>query len=333
MFVLEVTKRCNLNCMFCYNVWKCRHDYPKGEGTTQTLRKIIERLYEDARPKFITVSGGEPLLRNDLLEIVKDVDSFGMRWNLLTNGTLLTEQLTKEFVDSGVSLFEVLLLSSKPENHNKLTRVKSFEKTIDGILNIKRNGGKFVISFVATKINIEAVKSVAEFAIVLGAEGLMFNRFNPGGEGLKYIEELMPKVEEIKSALIILDDIASKYGIRVSSNIPIPPCIIDMKAYPHVRYGFCPNGGDKSYYTVDELGNIRICNHSPTVIGNILHDSFSTVRQSNFIERFTQSTPAVCKTCAFLKECNCCCKASAEAYYSSIEALDPFVARNIEKSL
>jgi len=330
LFIIEVTQRCNNNCMYCYNVWKCKPDYPKAEGTTEQIKEIILRIKKEASAKLVGLSGGEPMMREDIMDIVKYITEMRIYQNLITNGTILTKNKIKELVDSKVSMFEITLLSSKQEMHNKLTRNNSFDKVIDSIVNIKEYDGKVAVAFVATKPNIKDVKETVELAVAMDVDGIMFNRFNPGGEGLKYIDELLPSISELKTALETLDKIAEEYGIFISSQIPIPQCLIDMDKYSHIHHVFCPSGRKGSYYTVDSVGNVRVCNHTPTILGNIFTQPLREILKSDELKRFQQALPEFCQNCRYAKKCNGCCKASAEVCYGSIDMLDPFVKHNLQ---
>ena len=69
-FIFEVTQRCNGECPHCYNVWESPRPYPRGElGTEETL-SMLERMLVQSGAELVTLSGGEPLLRPDLPEIV-----------------------------------------------------------------------------------------------------------------------------------------------------------------------------------------------------------------------------------------------------------------------
>jgi hypothetical protein len=92
----------------------------------------------------------------------------------------------------------------------------------------------------------------------------MFNRFNPGGKGSRHVDELQVSPRELEAALDEADSMVEDYGLPVSCSIAMPPCLIDRKRYRHLTFGFCAAGLERAYYTVDPLGNMRPCNHSPT---------------------------------------------------------------------
>jgi radical SAM protein with 4Fe4S-binding SPASM domain len=333
-FVFEVTFRCNRNCIYCYNVWKCPNTkYPTdGELSTEQVRQIILKLKRQTKIRYLAISGGEPLLRDDVPEIIKFCSDNSIEANLLTNGALLTDEICRRCVDAGASIFEVPLLTIDNDTHYQLTGSNDLQQVIQGIKNLKRCNTKLVTTFVATRLNIGQIKQTAETAIALGTDGIMFNRFNPGGEGLNRIKQLMPSLDQIKQALTTLNDLARYYGIDVSASVPIPMCLINAADFPHIHFGYCPSGNKKSYFTIDASGNVRVCNHTPTILGNLLSDDFKTILSHDFVGAFQQSFPHHCRNCRQLTSCWGGCKASAQVCGNALDDLDPFLKLNIEKT-
>ena len=70
-YILELTKKCNNNCLYCYNVWKADKNYPKNELNLHEWKIVINKIFKDNKPNVIGISGGEPLLNNDAYEIIK----------------------------------------------------------------------------------------------------------------------------------------------------------------------------------------------------------------------------------------------------------------------
>ena len=95
-FVIELTQACNNDCMHCYNVWKNPIDYPEGQFDTSDTLSMLERLIEQAEPNLLTLTGGEPLLRSDIFDIIDFISEKGIGVNLITNGTLLSEDVIKK---------------------------------------------------------------------------------------------------------------------------------------------------------------------------------------------------------------------------------------------
>jgi pyrroloquinoline quinone biosynthesis protein E len=326
-FVLELTQKCNHDCLFCYNVWKCKK-YPKGEISTEDWKGLIRKLKTETKLKLISLSGGEPLLRKDAVELIRFMTSEGITSNLITNGSLITEKIAKNCVDAGVSVFEIALLSSNENTYNKITRSKDFKKMLEGIANVKQFDGKLVTVIVATKYNIKDVAETVEMTIALGSDAIMFNRFNPGGMGIKYMKQLLPSVQELREAFQTLNKMSEEYGISITSSVPVQPCLIDMNDYDKLRFGYCPSGNDKSYFTIDSLGNVRVCNHSPTIIGDIKKQSFKEIFENNFVNRFKEIIPEFCSDCRLKEKCRGGCKASAEVCFGCVKDNDPFLELN-----
>jgi radical SAM protein with 4Fe4S-binding SPASM domain len=311
-------------------VWKIpRINYPKGELSTKYFKNIILRLKKETKFKVAAFSGGEPLLRNDIFDLVKFADENKIKSTLITNGTLLSEKVVDKCIDAGVALFEISLLSPRNKIHDKLVRAEAHNKVLDGFANVKSAGGNSIAAFVATKMNIAETKETAELAVALGAKGMMFNRFNPGGEGTKHVRELLPSLNSLVNALKQLDLIGEQYGISVSSNVPIPPCLLDTKEFKHVKFGYCPAGEKNAYFTIDPLGNVRTCNHSPTILGNLKTHSFAEVKNHPFVKELKERLPSLCLACTQRNLCKGNCKASAEVCYGSLVDPEPLLKQNL----
>lgn len=324
--IFEVTQPCNNDCLFCYNVWKCRDDYPKGELNTEDTKKLIAKTIKDTKCKQFTFTGGEPFLRKDLAELVSFTKKQGVSVTIISNGTLITEEVAKEYIKLGVGLFELPILSAERTTHDALSRHKgAFDKVTESIANIKLHNGIVVAVFVGTKKNIDGFAEMIELSIALGVDGIMFNRFNVGGEGTKHIEELLPTPEQVIRALEVTESAMDRYKISISCSIPIQPCIIDTSKFKKVYFGYCAAGTKRAYYTIDPLGNIRPCNHTPMILGNILSDSFTGLSRPDKLKPFTEPIPEFCKDCALARTCLGGCKGAAEVCYGSLCAEEPFL--------
>ena len=105
----------------------------------------------------------------------------------------------------------------------------------------------------------------------------------------------------------------------------MPPCLFDTTRYKRLSFGFCAAGSARAYYTLDSLGNVRPCNHSPTILGNIRTQSFAAIAHSTAMRAFMAARPAFCAGCALETECQGGCKAAAEACCGSVSEMDPFL--------
>jgi radical SAM protein with 4Fe4S-binding SPASM domain len=323
--IFESTLRCNLNCLYCYNVCKNKIPYKTTELNTESTKKLIKKAIKETRCSNFTITGGEPYLREDIIELIKFTQEQGVSINIISNGTLLNKETIIASVEAGVSLFELPLLSSERNIHNSLTRTDAFDKVTEAMAYISGQKAYLVAVFVATKKNIHTWQETIEMAVALGANGIMFNRFNPGGEGRLHIDELQLSPAELEPALEIANDAVTKYKISVSCSIAMPPCLIKTEKYPNLGFGFCAAGTNRAYYTIDPSGNLRMCNHSQTILGNILDENFFKVAKNKKAKEFVKALPAFCQTCAISKECQGGCKAAAEVCFQNIYEEDPFL--------
>ena len=107
--------------------------------------------------------------------------------------------------------------------------------------------------------------------------------------------------------------------------MPIPPCLVDTSAYHHLSFGYCAAGGSRAYYTLDPMGNVRPCNHSKTILGNINETGLREMIGSQTMRRFRAARPRFCLGCRFEKKCQGNCKAAAEVCYGDPCACEPFL--------
>jgi MoaA/NifB/PqqE/SkfB family radical SAM enzyme len=201
-FVFEVTQRCNHDCPHCYNAWKNPVGYPAGElGTAETLR-ILAKMLDETGATLVSLTGGEPLLRPDLDDIVAFLDSRGVTINLITNGSLLTDAAIARLTPDTISVFELPLLSSERDIHDRMSGSSgAFDRVTAAMAELKLRGARVIGVFVATRLNLSTWRQTAELAVALGLDGVMFNRFNPGGRGRDNIALLQATPAELQAAL------------------------------------------------------------------------------------------------------------------------------------
>ncbi|MBI2252459.1 MAG: radical SAM protein [Armatimonadetes bacterium] len=333
VFMLEIQKSCPNKCEYCYNIWKGDDSIPKDEAKFENIEKIIQKLKEEANPKKIILTGGEPLLRKDFPKILALLDKLEIESTLITNSVLLTKELIKECLAKRVANFQIPLLSQFAEIHNELQGAESWHYCVDAIINIKDLGGKVTSVFIATQKNIGTIQETLDFAISLGIDSFTFNRFNIGGEGIKNMQALIPNLTFLKMALSILDKTAHQFNLPVYSTIPIQPCLIDMTSFNRINPVFCGAGTKDSAYVIDGEGNLRPCIHTKTILGNILKQPLEKILQNPKKNEFKSAYPKSCAPCPYVKKCMGGCKAAAEVSYGSIYKEEPFLKNNRKELL
>lgn len=339
--IFEVTQRCNHACLHCYNVWHgepvtptCQAEpYPLGELDTPRTLSLLAKALDETECHHITLTGGEPLLRPDLPEILGFLRGRSVQVTIISNGHLLSKPRVIDLIDQGGALFELPLLSHRREVHDRLSGAQgAFDAVLAAMAHIRLHRGQFVAVFVATRLNIDTLYDTIRLAFAFGARGLMLNRFNPGGRGRQNIDQLLPTVEQVKKALVTANDASLEFNLPISSSIPIQPCLIDTEAFPRLGFGFCAAGSERAYYTLDPLGNLRPCNHTPTILGNLFDQSFSDLIASERIAEFVDAVPDFCASCTLRATCQGGCKAAAQVCYGSLCSKEPFLRQSSAKS-
>jgi AdoMet-dependent heme synthase len=330
--IFEVTQRCNHTCLHCYNVWQGEPmpTYPRGELDTDRTLDLLAKAIDESDCHHVTLTGGEPLLRPDLERLIDYLLSRNMPMTIISNGRLLTPDRIASLLDRKVTLFELPLLSNLRETHDQLSGAPgAWDSVLSALAQLRLQHGQVVVAFVATRLNIAHLYETIKLAFAFGARGIMFNRFNPGGRGRLHLQKLLPSVDQVREALTVADSASQEFGIPISCSIPIQPCLIDTSAFPHLSFGYCAAGTDRAYYTLDPLGNVRPCNHSTTILGNLFTESFTDILATERLCTFIASLPASCAPCAQRDVCQGGCKASAQVCYGFLTELDPFLRQAV----
>ena len=154
--VWNCTRTCNLKCMHCYSESDGR---TYGELSTDEAKEMIDDLASFGSPVLL-FSGGEPCLRDDLVELMHYAKQAGMRVVLSTNGTLITPELAREFAEVGLSYVGVSL-DGGPETHDRFRGVEgAFERSMEGLANAQAAGIKVGLRMTLNKLNYGEVDDV-----------------------------------------------------------------------------------------------------------------------------------------------------------------------------
>ena len=116
----NVTRECNMKCSHCYiNATDKKLD---NELTTQEAKRLMDQIYQVSRPLLI-LSGGEPLLRPDIFELISYGSKIGLKMGLGSNGSLIDEPMAKKLKDAGITTVSISIDSNVPEQHDEFRGV------------------------------------------------------------------------------------------------------------------------------------------------------------------------------------------------------------------
>ncbi|MFH1758622.1 MAG: 12,18-didecarboxysiroheme deacetylase [Pseudomonadota bacterium] len=200
--VWNVGQRCNLKCVHCYS--QSRNKKYKGELTTEEGRKLIEDLARFGSP-VILFSGGEPLLRKDLLPLAQLAKDFGMRAVISTNGTLITKRIARELKRIGLSYVGVSLDGMQATNDRFRGVEGAFVKTLKGIHNCQEAGIKVGLRFTINRWNATDIPEIFNLLEQENIPRVCFYHLVYAGRGSQLVEEDLDHQETRKVVNLIID--------------------------------------------------------------------------------------------------------------------------------
>lgn len=263
----EVTYRCPLHCAFCYNPT----DYDKHTQNELTTEQWIQVL-RDARKLGaiqLGISGGEPLLRDDIEEIVIEAKKLGYYSNLITSGVGLTEKRIQAFKDGGLDHIQLSMHDITEEINNFITNTKTFQLKQKVAAMIKAHGYPMVLNVVIHRYNIDHMKQILEMAEAIGADYIELANNQYYGWSLVNRSQLMPTREQLDRAEAITNEFrATNPHIKALYVVP---------DYFNDRPKKCMNGWGEVFMIVTANGDVLPC-HSARSLPNM---KFPNVKDSD----------------------------------------------------
>lgn len=183
----EVTRTCNLACLHC-RAASLDNPYP-GELDTDAALNFLEELTELGSP-IVILTGGEPLVREDIFTLAQRGTDLGFRMTLATNGILLTRDVAVRLKDAGVQRVSVSIDGATARTHDEFrAQGGAFEGALRGIAALKQADLEFQINTTITSKNIEEIPAIQELAVDLGAVAHHVFLLVPTGRGRNLHEQ------------------------------------------------------------------------------------------------------------------------------------------------
>jgi radical SAM protein with 4Fe4S-binding SPASM domain len=322
----ELTPRCDQQCAYCYNVWKGRAGAISAAEPldTEAFAGLIRRAVHESGCSNLCLTGGDPLLRSDALQLLGVAASLGPVV-LITNGAHVSEAVADAIASRQSVGVQLTLLAADRELHDSIRGRRNFDVAIDALTALRERRVAVTVCFVCTRRNGHALRGVLDLAYAAGVRDVAFNRMVPAGHGAQRVDELAPTMEQIERCLADAEELAPRYGLRVTTGIPIPPCLAAPERYPNVSFTGCSSGTSEPNLVVDYQGNVRPCNVSPVILGNLCRQSWRAATSGDYLRRFARVRPAICRHCALGASCRGGCKEAAHACYGSLEEEEPLL--------
>ena len=206
------TSRCNLNCLHCYS---SSTSIPgNDELTTAEAKRLLHQLAEANCP-VVLFTGGEPLLRNDLFDLLAEAKQLSLRTAISTNGILLDSAAAKKLAGLGVS-YVGISIDGNEQFHDKFRQSPGcFKAALTGVQNCQKAGLKTGLRFTITKQNAGKIPAIFDIAAEAGIRRVCFYHLIRAGRA-KNLDELILTPQQTRSAV---DTIIEKTGEFVQKNL------------------------------------------------------------------------------------------------------------------
>jgi 12,18-didecarboxysiroheme deacetylase len=340
--VWNVTKRCNLRCVHCYAHAGDKVD--RNEITTEEGKRLLEDLAVFGVP-VILFSGGEPLVRPDLVELAAYAVRLGMRAVISTNGTLITPTIADALRDIGLSYVGISLDGTREVNDRFRGVRGAFDRAMAGIANCQQAGIKVGLRFTLNRMNAGEVPAIFDLLEARAIPRVCFYHLVYAGRGSELVHEDLPHDETRRVVDLIIDRTQSLHA----RGKPKEVLTVDNHADgPYVYLRLLKEGARRTGEVL-ELLKMNEGNSSGRGIGCVSwdgevhadqfwrHFSFGNVRKRPFSEIWTDlSHPLMaklkdkkrhvkgrCAACRWLDVCGGNFRVRAEAVTGDLWAPDP----------
>ena len=337
----ETTRNCNLACIHCRASATTGPHH--GELDTSEAFTLLDQIAEIAKP-IIILTGGEPLLREDIFDIAAYGTKKGLRMVMAPNGTLITETIAKKLLDCGIKRISISLDGATAESHDRFRKVDgAFDGAVKAMKIAKRVGLEFQVNTTITKTNLDQIPKIQQLAVNAGAVAHHIFLLVPTGRGKYIVDNAITSAEYEETLNWFYDQ---------RDNTPL-----ELKATcaPHyyriLRQRARKEGKSVSYQThgldavtrgclggigfcfVSHRGDVQPCGFLAAKCGNVRQQSFTDIWNHSKILtdlRNDDKLKGKCNPCEFKRVCGGCRARAYEATgdYLTEEPLCSHIPRN-----
>jgi len=314
----EVSARCNLRCVHC----RCGAAQDGGEGifTLPRARTLLDDIARFASPAIV-LTGGEPLLRDDLHELIAHGTAKGFRMCVATNGTLLDDARCAQLAAAGVKIVSLSLDGASAAVHDDFRRQPgAFEGALRGIECLKRRGIPFLINSSFTQRNLGDVRAAYALAKRLGAAAWYMFCVVPVGRGEDIAAELLTpdQYRELLQWHLAMERDEKEMLVRPTCMPQYYRLRAEAEArgekLAHRSLSFSTGGAKgcvagQSIALITASGDVKPCSYFPEAAGNLASRGIEEIwNGAPLLARLRDfaSYKGMCGRCAYLHECGGC---------------------------
>jgi radical SAM protein with 4Fe4S-binding SPASM domain len=313
----NVTRKCNLKCSHCYiNAAKTEL---QNELTTAEGKQLIDQIVDVSRPLLI-LSGGEPLLRKDIYEIIQYGTSKGLRMGLGSNGSLIDETVAKKLKEAGIKTVSISLDSNVAEEHDEFRGVEgSWQKAIQAIKFLRQNDVLVQVNTTLTQRNHPEIDDIMSLAEQIGVENFHLFFLVPTGRGKK-IADLSPAMYENMITSTFAKVGKHKLNVRPSCAPQFMRIAKSMGLDMRQWIRGCLAG--LYYCRVYPNGDVTPCPYLPVKLGNIREKAFADIWFNSDVFRNLRDFNTLKGKCGICEHRSLCGGCRARAYGLSSDFID-----------
>ena len=331
----EVTRSCNLNCIHCRAAARFG-PYPNELNTEECLAFLDD--VSSAFPSFIIIlTGGEPMMREDIWEIAAYGTKVGLRMVMAPCGSFVTEETAQRIKDVGIMRVSYSIDGATAETHDAFRRVPgAFESVMQAIENSKKVGLEFQVNTTITQHNLHELPQILDLVIKLGAKAHHPFLLVPTGRGEALKDQEIPP-EDYEKTLTWFYEMRDKVPIQFK-----PTCAphyyrifrqqerakgISVTPQTH-GFDAMSKGcmGGQSFAFVSNTGKVQICGFLDAECGDIRKEPFSKIWDTSKVfkeMRAWDDYEGRCGYCEYRKVCGGC-RARAFAFTGDYMEEEPF---------
>lgn len=322
--LLELTHKCPLQCAYCYNQLDFANT--KDAMSKDDWFKVMEEVRQMGAVQ-LGISGGEPLLNKDIVQIIQKANDLKFYTNLITSGVGAPKGIVQKLKEAGLKTVQLGIQSHDENTMTLITNYKSsYKEKIAFAKEVKEAGLQLIVNTCITRQNIHQVGEIIEFAEEIGANYLEIANIQYYGWALENINALLPTKEQLDEAKKVTDHYRKKENaMKVFFVVP---------DYFATRPKACMNGWGTTFLTINPDGLALPCNTANTLpldfpnvkdfsIEEIWHDShaFNYFRGDMWMKE-------TCRTCDEKEKDFGGCRCQAFALTGDMNEADPVCSKS-----
>ena len=287
---------------------------PEGELSTERARRLITEIAE-LKPGWVIIEGGEPLLREDLFDLLELMRQKQLEVHLITNGMLLNPRIITTLKQLGVKVM-ISIDGATPATYEAIRNGASFERVVEQARNCAKEGLLEAINTTVLKSNYTEIPAIMELACSIGVPRVTFIGLKPC---TNYTEEL-PSPQEYGEAIRLVCQSAQETGVEFFFDEPFFWATVKEWGLPTrtpaVGTGIllpstsaCIFG---EYLFIEPNGEVKPCSFAPLILGNVNEKPLAEIWQEVLTSPFFQqikdpnTRTGYCRNCKYLEDCKGC---------------------------